>query len=201
MLTKKGTVVIVGAGGSIGHMAIEFAGIFGYEVIAIDRGLEKRNLCLRQGASQFFDAATTPYQEIIASILQSSMKEGHSGVEGVIVAAGGSIEPFNMGIEILRPLGVLMLLGNPSPEIHLRVDVPLALIKNIKIVSTLMSGTKDCEEALNHLAVGKIHPKITMRSFLDLDQVLKDIKAGRTVGKVVLPIPQTIGEGVTILTR
>jgi D-arabinose 1-dehydrogenase-like Zn-dependent alcohol dehydrogenase len=127
-------------------------------------------------------------ESIIASILKLSTKEGHAGVEGVIVAAGGSIEPFSMGLGILRPLGVLMLLGNPSPETHLSVDVPKALVKNIKIISTLMSGTKDCEEALNYLAMGQIHPKLMIRSFMDVDQVLKDIKAGLTMGKVVLPI-------------
>ncbi|KAL3426420.1 Alcohol dehydrogenase 1-like protein 1 [Phlyctema vagabunda] len=188
---QKATVAIIGAGGSIGHLAIEFALLFGFEVIAVDKGTEKRDLCLGQGASRYFDAASASPEHIIDSIRELTAAEGYGGVEGVIVAAGGSIAPSNMGLEMLRPLGVLVLLGNPSPETHLSVHLPMALIKSIKIVSTLMSGRQDCEEALGHLATGKIHPRLATRSFFDLDTVLRDVKAGNTLGKIILELPRS----------
>ena len=177
-------------------MAIEFARFFGFDVIAIDRGTAKGKLCLDQGASHFFDVALLSTEEVVTSILKMSFKEGHHGVEGVIVASGGSIGPFHMAFEILRPLGVIMILGNPNPENYMKLDVPKMLIKNIKIVSTLMGGRKDCEEALAYLAAGIIHPRLDIRSLVDINQILEEIESGQTLGKVVISIPQDQEPGI-----
>lgn len=43
-------VVVPGAGGGVGHMAVQYARAMGLRVIAIDTGDSKKEMCLRLGA-------------------------------------------------------------------------------------------------------------------------------------------------------
>jgi D-arabinose 1-dehydrogenase-like Zn-dependent alcohol dehydrogenase len=50
------TVAIVGAGGGLGSLAQQYAKAMGLQVVAIDTGAEKRDMCLNKlGASAFVD--------------------------------------------------------------------------------------------------------------------------------------------------
>lgn len=48
-------IVIPGAGGGLGHLAVQYAKAMGMRVIGIDGGDEKRDLCLKLGAEHFID--------------------------------------------------------------------------------------------------------------------------------------------------
>jgi Zinc-binding dehydrogenase len=48
-------VVLPGAGGGLGHFAVQYAKAMGMRVIAIDGGDEKRDLCKKLGAEEFID--------------------------------------------------------------------------------------------------------------------------------------------------
>ena len=51
--SKKGdSVVILGAGGGLGHLGVQIAKSSGYRVIAVDSG-DKEEICKRCGASEF----------------------------------------------------------------------------------------------------------------------------------------------------
>jgi propanol-preferring alcohol dehydrogenase len=42
-------VVILGAGGGLGHLGIQYANVMGHRVIAVDGGVEKEALCTSLG--------------------------------------------------------------------------------------------------------------------------------------------------------
>ncbi|KAJ3910988.1 hypothetical protein F5877DRAFT_9393, partial [Lentinula edodes] len=48
-------IVIPGARGGLGHVAVQYARVRGLCVIAIDTGVEKKNLCLKLGAEKWID--------------------------------------------------------------------------------------------------------------------------------------------------
>lgn len=48
--TFHARLVVPGAGGGVGHMAVQLARVMGLRVIAIDTGAEKRKMCLELGA-------------------------------------------------------------------------------------------------------------------------------------------------------
>lgn len=54
-------LVIPGAGGGLGHMAVQYAKAMGMRVIAIDGGDEKRDLCMKLGAEVFIDFKKVSY--------------------------------------------------------------------------------------------------------------------------------------------
>ena len=99
-------VAVQGIGG-LGHLGIQFAAKFGYDVIAIGRGEDKQGLALKLGARRYIDSAR---QDVAAELT----KEGGArailatapdaksfgplvdglGVQGKLVIVGASVEPF-----------------------------------------------------------------------------------------------------------
>lgn len=51
---KGDSIVILGAGGGLGHLAVQVASVFGYRVIAVDSG-DKADVCMTSGAAEFVD--------------------------------------------------------------------------------------------------------------------------------------------------
>lgn len=48
-------VVLPGAGGGLGHFAVQYAKAMGMRVIAIDGGDKKKTLCMKLGAEAYID--------------------------------------------------------------------------------------------------------------------------------------------------
>lgn len=51
-------IVLPGAGGGLGHFAVQYAKAMGMRVIAVDGGDAKKDLCLKLGAEHFIDFTT-----------------------------------------------------------------------------------------------------------------------------------------------
>ena len=99
-------VAIQGIGG-LGHLGIQFAAKFGYDVVAIGRGEDKQALALKLGARRYIDTATQDAaaeltKEGGASVILATAPDGKAmgalveglGVRGRLVIVGASAEPF-----------------------------------------------------------------------------------------------------------
>ncbi len=99
-------VAIQGIGG-LGHLGIQWAAKFGYDVIAIGRGEDKQSLAQKLGARRYIDAssqnvATELTKEGGASAIIATAPDGKAmgalieglGVRGRLVVVGASAEPF-----------------------------------------------------------------------------------------------------------
>lgn len=54
--TKPGDYILIsGAGGGLGHLAVQYAAAMSLRVIAVDTGAEKKALCDKYGAEIFID--------------------------------------------------------------------------------------------------------------------------------------------------
>src|ERR1700722_17593046 len=99
-------VAIQGIGG-LGHLGVQFAAKFGYDVVAIGRGEDKQGLALKLGARRYIDSGT---QNVAAELTKeggaaailapppgaksvSALVDG-LGVKGRLVTVGVSSEPF-----------------------------------------------------------------------------------------------------------
>jgi len=74
-------IVLPGAGGGLGHFAVQYAKAMGMRVIAIDGGDEKRDLCMLLGAEAYIDFTTSN------DIAAEAMALTTYGAHGVIVTA------------------------------------------------------------------------------------------------------------------
>lgn len=99
-------VAIVGAGGGLGHIGVQFATIKGYKIIAIDSGADKEALCKEMGAVAFIDYAK---QDVVQAVKDLTSGEG---VHGLICVAG-SERAYQQAPQLLRNSGVFVCVGLP----------------------------------------------------------------------------------------
>jgi D-arabinose 1-dehydrogenase-like Zn-dependent alcohol dehydrogenase len=99
-------VAIQGIGG-LGHLGVQFAAKFGYDVVAIGRGEDKQSLALKLGARRYIDSGTQNVaaeltKEGGAAVILATAPDAKSfgplvdglGVKGRLVIVGASAEPF-----------------------------------------------------------------------------------------------------------
>ncbi len=102
-----GDLVAVQGIGGLGHLGIQFAAKFGYDVIAIGRGEDKQPLALKLGARRYIDTnrqdvAAQMSKEGGAAVILSTATDAKAisalvdslGVGGRLVIVGATFEPF-----------------------------------------------------------------------------------------------------------
>lgn len=80
-------LVIPGAGGGLGHLAVQYANGMGLRVIAIDTGSEKEQLCRKLGAEKWIDFKK---EKDIVKAVQAAVPDGLGPHAAVVAAAGGA---------------------------------------------------------------------------------------------------------------
>lgn len=193
-------IVLPGAGGGLGHFAIQYARAMGMRVIAIDGGDAKRDLCLKLGAEIFIDFQTT--KDITAEI----MKITTYGAHGVIVTAATKAA-YESAPTFLRPNGTVVAVGLPQdPSIMAGASPILVALRRLNIVGSVVGSLKEVEEALDFTARGLVHvssscsqtglkqvltkykPIISKGKLEDLDTWVEKLVAGQVAGRAVLQV-------------
>jgi propanol-preferring alcohol dehydrogenase len=170
-------VVISGAGGGLGHVAIQYAKAMGLHVAAVDLGPEKASLARSLGAEIAIDALTQdPVSEIQKQI---------GGAKGVLVIAV-STTAFKQAIGMLRRGGTCVLNGLPPGEFPVSI---FNLVLNGQTIRGSIVGTRlDLEEALGFAAEGKVKAIIDTQPLESINDVFHRLKTGKVNGRVVLQI-------------
>ncbi|KAG9225703.1 hypothetical protein CCMSSC00406_0007560 [Pleurotus cornucopiae] len=172
-------VAISGAGGGLGHLAVQYAVAMGLRVLAIDTGEEKKKLVQSLGAEAWVDFMES--KDLIQDIKDAT--DG-LGPHAAVIAAGSST-PFNQAILYLRPLGTLVAVGMPKDA---AMNIPIALFigKSLTVVGTSVGNRQDAIEALDLVARGKVKCHYQEKQLQDLNQIYTEMEAGRIVGRIVL---------------
>ncbi|CCO37504.1 alcohol dehydrogenase [Rhizoctonia solani AG-1 IB] len=128
--TSPGDIVVIpGAGGGLGHLAIQYAiNGFGLRVIAVDSGAHKKELCLKLGAETFIDFKES--SNLVEDVIRAA--DG-LGVHAAIVTSG-SAAGYSQALQYLRGGGTLVAVGAP-PGAKLEVDIIASLPRSITIKS------------------------------------------------------------------
>ncbi|OQU94375.1 Alcohol dehydrogenase GroES-like domain-containing protein [Cladophialophora immunda] len=175
-------IVLPGAGGGLGHFAIQYARAMGMRVIAIDGGEAKGKLCKELGAEAFIDFQTT--KDIAAEI----MKITTYGAHGVIVTAA-TREAYGSAPSFLRPSGTVVAVGLPKDATVVAGAPPIMLaLRRLNVVGSVVGSMKDVEEALDFTARGLVKPILTRGKLADLDQFIDKLVKGQVAGRVVLEV-------------
>ena len=165
------SVLINGAGGSIGTYAVQIAKALGAEVTAIDRG-DKLAMLRSIGADQVID-----YQ-------QEDFTKNRQRYDVIIDVVGKS--PFGPSVKVLKPNG-RYILGNPSMASMFRARLtPLPAGK--KATFAVASYKAEDYTALKALlAAGKIKPIIDRRYPLaQLAEAHRYVEDGHKQGNVII---------------
>ncbi|KAI5116701.1 hypothetical protein M0805_004774 [Coniferiporia weirii] len=173
-------VVVPGAGGGLGHLAVQYAVAMGLRVIAIDTGAAKRDLCLSLGAEKWIDFREST--NIVADVIATS----GGGAHAAIITAGGS-SAYEVAAAYLRPAGYLMAVGIPPGGV-LSLPVVLIASRGLTIRGVFVGNRQQAIEAVNIAATGRVKCTYAMRDFTELEQVYEEMEKGQVVGRIVLDI-------------
>jgi len=170
-------VVISGAAGGLGHVAIQYAKAMGLHVAAVDLGPEKVALSRLLGAEIAIDAKTQdPPTEIQKQI---------AGAHAVLVTAVSTMA-FKQAIGMLRRGGTCVLNGLPPGEFPVSIfDV---VLNGYTIRGSIVGTRRDLEEALTFAADGNVKAIIEMQPLESINDVFQRLKSGKVNGRVVLEI-------------
>ncbi|CAE6526402.1 unnamed protein product [Rhizoctonia solani] len=177
-------VVIPGAGGGLGHLAIQYAiNGFGLRVIAIDTGDNKKELCLKLGAETFIDFKAGTIS-IIFEGEDVKRAADEVGVHAAIVTSG-SAAGYNQALQYLRPGGTLVAVGAPLGA-KLELDIVAAIPRSITVKVSYVGNREDARQALDMVARGRVQTTCRVEPLAKLPDVFNEMEAGKLAGRVVL---------------
>ncbi|KAF8222471.1 mannitol-1-phosphate dehydrogenase M1PDH1 [Tricholoma matsutake] len=175
-------VSISGAGGGLGHLAIQYAAAMGYRVLAIDSGEEKKELCLKVGADKWLD-----FRE--SKDLTKDVQDATDGLgPHAAMVTVGDPRPYNQALMYLRPTGTLMAVGLSTISEMLNIPIALIVGNNLRIQGNVVGNRQDVTEALQLAAQGKVKCHHELRDLNDLNAICSDLAGGKTVGRVVVKV-------------
>ncbi|PYI12709.1 GroES-like protein [Aspergillus sclerotiicarbonarius CBS 121057] len=175
-------LVVVGAGGGLGHLAaVQYAKAQGALVIGVDAG-DKRDFVLKLGATEYIDFTSTDPVQRVHEITGL-------GAHAVVVTAG-SAKAFAHACDMLRVGGSLSCVGIPPGRPVLETPICTIVIKGLRITGNLIGSLKECMEAVDLVRRGVVKPEIKVRSFKELPQVYEDMENGDIAGRIVLQVSE-----------
>jgi propanol-preferring alcohol dehydrogenase len=173
-------VVIPGAGGGLGHIAVQMARAFGLRVIAIDTGDVKRDLCLSLGAEHFIDFRKS------SDTVETVIKITSGGAHAVLVT-GGSPGAYASAPAFLRVRGTIVTIGLPPKGTTVAGAEPHILCaKRLTVIPGYVGSLNDISRAFEFVSRGLVIPKVSVHPFEQFEQVIRDLIESRIVGRAVV---------------
>lgn len=174
-------VTVIGAGGGLGSMALQYAKAMGVHAIAIDAGDDKRKMCLEKlGATAFVDFSTSK------NLVQDVKKATADGLgpHAVIVLAVNE-KPFQQASEYVRSRGTIVCVGLPA-NAYLKAPVFDTVTRMINIKGSYVGNRQDTAEAIDFFRRGLIKAPFKTVGLSKLGDVYKLMEQGQIAGRYVV---------------
>src|SRR5437773_914276 len=169
-----GDLVAVQGIGGLGHLGIQYAQKFGYQVAAIGRGPENAELAHKLGASVYIDSVATN----AAAELQKL------GGARVILATAPNSKAMSSLIDGLAVNGRMMVIGVSTDPIEV---TPLQLILGNRSVQGWASGVPtDSEDTLRFAELTGVRPMIEKYPLVKAGEAYARMMSGKAEFRVVL---------------
>ncbi|KAF3065189.1 Alcohol dehydrogenase 1 [Daldinia childiae] len=173
-------VAIVGAGGGLGSLAIQYAKAMGLHTIAIDGGEEKGKLCKDLGATDYIDF--TKSKNVVQDV-KAATPDGF-GPQAVLLLAV-SEGPFQQASEYVRSRGTIVAVGLPAGA-YLKAPVFDTVVRMITIKGSYVGNRQDTAEAIDFFRRGLVSSPYKVVGLSQLQEVFDLLKAGKIAGRYVV---------------
>ncbi len=174
------TIAIVGAGGGLGSVAIQYAKAMGLHVLAIDGGPEKQKMCKELGAYKYVDFQNS---KNLVNDVKADTEEG-LGPHAVLLLAPFE-KPFQQASEYVRPRGTIVAIGLPAGA-FLKAPVFDTVVKMITIKGSYVGNRRDTTEALSFFSRGLIQAPYKVMGLSQLQEIFEKMEAGAIAGRIVV---------------
>ncbi|KAI0329416.1 alcohol dehydogenase [Cubamyces sp. BRFM 1775] len=172
---KRGQNLVIFGCGGLGLNAIQIAkNVLGAgTVIASDIKPESLAVARKVGA----DFAVKP------SDVKALLAERRILVD-VVVDVVGVQSTVDVGVDILRPAGTLLVVGLGAEKVELRLLT--AAMKQLVVQMTFGGDCRDLEECLDAIAAGKVKPEVEERPMDECGKVVCGLAKGEIRARVAL---------------
>ncbi|KAI9731038.1 MAG: hypothetical protein M1834_005501 [Cirrosporium novae-zelandiae] len=179
-------VIISGAGGGLGHIAVQLAAKgMGFRVLGIDHG-SKAQFVKDSGAEAFIDITAHDDESIVDEV------KGHTGGLGAkaVIVCTASNRAYAQAIDMLRFGGTLVCVGMPEGDpVPIAKSYPAAMVfKHATITSSAVGDRMEAIEALDFAARGIVKTHHRIEKMEKLTEVFKEMEAQKLQGRVVLDL-------------
>lgn len=166
------TAMIVGIGG-LGHLALQYAKVFGTTTIAVDVEDGKLQLAQDLGADHVVDARGDQQSELAAL----------GGVDVAVVTVP-SPAAMRAAHAALNPNGRLILVGLPADN---RLELPVfeTVLKGISVIGSLVGTRQDLAECYDLHARGRTNVILETRQLEDVNECFEEVLAGHVPARLV----------------
>jgi propanol-preferring alcohol dehydrogenase len=170
-------VCILGAGGGLGHLAVQYGKAMGFRILAIDMGQDKLDYCLSMGAESVIDVSA---HDVIGQVKHIT----HGGAHAVLVIAAHT-SAYALAIDLCRPKGTIACVSMPKGSV-VQLDMVKIVLHCITLRGTLVGTRQDMLEALDFAKRGLVKCHVKTEPLERVNEVLDDILNNRVIGRVVL---------------
>ena len=177
-------VVIAGAGGGLGHIAVQLASKgMALRVIGIDTG-PKEKLVMECGAEHFVDLTKHDDKSIADDVLKLT---GGLGASAVIVCTASN-KAYAQSLDFLRFGGTMVCVGMPegAPEPIAKCYPQALVFKQANIAAVAVGNRRDAIECLDFAARGIVKTHFRTEKMDKLTEVFQEMKEGKLIGRVVI---------------
>jgi len=174
------SIAIVGAGGGLGSIAVQYCKAMGIHAIAIDGGEEKGKLTKELGATAYVDFTTT--KNLVADV-KATTSDGLGPHAALLVATNE--KPFQQATQYIRSRGTVVCIGLPA---NAQFSAPVfdTVVRMISIKGSYVGNRADTAEAIDFFRRGLIKVPFKTVGLSELNEVYKLMKAGQIVGRYVV---------------
>ena len=172
---RPGDLVAISGIGGLGHLALQYAKIFGGTVAAIDITDEKLHLAKDLGADIIIDART----EDPAAVLQA-----HGGAD-VAVGLAVSDESFAAAYAGLRRGGRLVLVALPADG-TLPIPVFDTVLNGKSVIGSIVGTRADLHDVFALHAAGRTRVIYETRPLAGVNEAIAEVLDGKATARLVL---------------
>jgi alcohol dehydrogenase, propanol-preferring len=172
---RPGDLVVISGVGGLGHLAVQYAKIFGGTVAAVDITDEKLQLAKELGADIVIDARSEDPAEVLRS---------HGGAD---VAVGLAVDDrsFAAAYAGLRRGGRLVLVALPASG-TLRIPVFDTVLNGTSVIGSIVGTRADLINVFDLHAAGRTRVIYETRPLASVNECIADVLHGRAKARLVL---------------
>ncbi|MEM3221700.1 MAG: NAD(P)-dependent alcohol dehydrogenase [Saccharolobus sp.] len=178
-LDPSKTLVVVGAGGGLGSMAVQIAkAISGATVIGVVVRDEALEVAKRAGADYVVNAST---QDPISEIRKITEGKGADAV----IDLNNSERTLSLYPKVLAKQGKYIMIGLFGADLHFHA--PLITLSEIQFVGSLVGNQADFLGIINLAESGKVKPMVTKKMKLEeANEAIDNLENFKVVGRQIL---------------
>jgi D-arabinose 1-dehydrogenase-like Zn-dependent alcohol dehydrogenase len=184
-LKEGGKVGIIGAGGGLGHLGLQFGVEMGLEVIGVDASDEALKLAIGLGTkAKIFDVRTTKAEALLDQIGEGAegKVKGESGLDAVLILPENQ-QGFDYGMKLLKNHGKCVVLSFPTSGFQ--VSAADLVFRDIQVVGSLVGKNRVLRQMLAFAAAKNVRAVTRTYPLRELNELVEEYKEGKG-GKLVV---------------